>query len=218
MQATSLLSRLRRGPIVPQATHEWHFRKSLLAVESGNVAGPYDLAAIAAGGVLTGDRYTFGPQQGLRGTNVLGANLGDYTIAMVVSLDDRSTQVGFSGYSRILDFSDLALDFGLYIRTERVLTGVTPTVELLGSYDAMTPNVPHSIVVTRDAVSTLVHVYCDGKLQFSFVDATDVFKFATNHVNFFHDNLDTPEDVTSGSVLYIGLWQRGLTPAEVANL
>ena len=154
------------------------------------------------GGSLAASGFTFGFNEGLSLTGVVGST---YTIAMRFRFDE------VSGYRRIIDFKDRASDNGPY-----VLSGASnfyPTVT--GPTAPYVPNTLGLTIFTRDAAG-LFSAYFGGALQYSFLDAGNEGVRSVNTVRFFQDDLSVGNEASAGFVNYIATWNSALTQAQVA--
>ena len=161
---------------------------------------------IQAGGVLTPFDYQFGPNQGL---NLSGAITADeYSIEFVFSFNV------LGGYQKILDFHNLADDFGLYS------TGTNlHFFNAAFAADVLTANVPTHLAVTRDAATDVVNVYLNGARVMNFVDTGNIAVFTgpAQIIRFFQDDSGGSE-AGSGFVDRIRIYDHDLMANEVAAL
>jgi hypothetical protein len=163
-----------------------------------SLGGP---ALVDHGGVLGATSYSFGPNQGLTMNVALG---GVYTIDMVMTFDTHS------GWQKIVDFSSLGSDIGMY--TE----GAQWNFFNVGGYTATPPDgAPARLTLTRDA-SELLTIYVNGSAIGSFVDSSGKADFGANPANFFIDDFATGQrEAAAGNVDYIATFDRALTADEV---
>ena len=181
---------------------------------ASSIAGAPDLVPINSvsfttatiNGHLT-DVAAFTQRSGL--SMVPSGNLATgYSIIVQVALDETS------GYRKLVDFSDLVDDWGLY-----------DLIGQLDFYPAAVGPVPTisastfaQIALTRDAAGQVTG-YVDGVQQFTFADTNAYALPASNAVNFFVDDAQTAGNETSaGRVARIRLYSGVLTGAEIATL
>jgi hypothetical protein len=166
-----------------------------------SLGGP---SLISNGGVLGASGYTFGANQGL---SLGGLNLaadGAYDIEIGFSFDT------LDGYRKIIDFSNLALDSGLYELSSR-LNFYPVTSGPAGTFQS-------GQLVNLQLVRTAAGVVTgsvNGVPQISF---TDSFSLAiSNTLNFFIDDRATGQgEASSGYVDYIRI--SGTAPVSAVPL
>jgi len=182
-----------------------HAQKNIYNL-NGSFADMYGGPSLSpiGGGVLAANGYTFGRNEGLSLTGVVGST---YTIAIRFSFD------AVTGYRRIIDYKGRASDNGVY--------NYSGQAEFYPYLPA--PNVVYApgqfalSIFTRDAAG-LFSAYVDGVFQYSFTDANgDGVVDAGNTVNFFHDDLVVPNETSSGSVNYIATWDYALSAPEAGS-
>ncbi len=165
-----------------------------------DVNGGPSLSPIGSG-VLTANGYTFGVNQGLSLTGVVGST---YTIALRFSFD------AVTGYRRIIDYKNRSSDTGVYNyagQAEFFPYLLAPNVVYAPGQLALS-------IFTRDAAG-LFSAYVDGVPQYSFLDTqNDAIVDASNTVIFFQDDLVVANEASSGFVNYIATWDRALTAQE----
>jgi hypothetical protein len=140
---------------------------------------------VANGGVLGATGYEFDRQQGLTltGLDIAG---GDYTIEIGFYFNS------FGGYQKILDFSGLASDSGLYALGKALNFYPLKTGPDGEFYIGQLVN----LVISRDINSLEVTGSINGVEQFLFVDTRS--QAVSNTLNFFIDDRPT-RGVESGS-------------------
>jgi hypothetical protein len=172
-----------------------------------DLGGP---SLIPAGGVLSATGYSFGPNEGLA---LIGAlpNVAHYSIELLFQF------ATVTSWRKIIDFSDLEEDPGLY----NYSTGLQLYPHSAGASGAIPSGKEVRLVLTRDMATDRVTGYVDGTQQFSVIDSTRQAVFGTtiNVVHFFKDDVVTLEsEASSGIVRLIRLYDRPLTAAEVAAI
>jgi hypothetical protein len=182
--------------------HEYALQGSL----EDNYGGP---ALTAYGGEITALGYVFAAGQGLSLTSPK-LNPTNYSIELSFRVDS------IAGYRKLIDFNGLSTDDGLYQRTGRLafLGGAsTPTHDF-------NPNADVHLTLTRDAATGLVSTYVDGEFRFSFTDTTGTATLGLMQtLTFFLDDTVTGgEDVTSGRLNYLRIFDGALTSTEVSAL
>jgi hypothetical protein len=146
---------------------------------------------VANGGVLGATGYTFGANQGLTlsGLNITG--------------DDYKIEIGFffnqlSGYRKIIDFSNLASDNGLYTLGSALNFYPVRT----GPGNAFQTGQLASLVLTRSVGDANVIGSVNGAQQFIFTDNSNLA--LSNVLNFFIDDRRTGGgEAATGFVDYI---------------
>jgi hypothetical protein len=173
---------------------------------NGSLADDFGGAALTAhGGTIGATGYAFGKGQGL----TLEASLGAvYTVDMRYHFDSHG------GWQKLIDFSDLTADSGMY--TQNAAYNFYP----VGGYGAAPADgVDGSLTITRDAAS-LVKIYADGTLIGTFADSAPYVADFTGHgANFFSDDFATGQsEAAAGAVDYIRTWDEALGADEVGRL
>ena len=178
-------------------THQYQLNGSL----ADDFGGP---ALGAHGGSLGATGYTFGKNQGL----TLGASLGAvYTVDLSYHFDSHS------GWQKIIDFSDLTSDAGMY-----TLNGDYNFFPVGGYGPAPADGVDGRLTITRDAAS-LVKIYANGTLIGSFADSTPLADFSGHGANFFIDDFATSQnEAATGFVDDIRTWNEALGDDDVGRL
>jgi hypothetical protein len=136
--------------------HAYYFNGTLNdSVGSTALTNPY-------GGSLTSNPgyYTFGTAQGLGFTGASGLQT-DFTIAMRFSFDT------LGGYQRIIDFSNLGSDIGMYT------LGTALRFYPVTSGGTLTANTGIDFILTRSSSSGLVTGYFGTTEVFNFTDTSN---------------------------------------------
>lgn len=179
-------------------THQYRLNGSL----NDDLGG---VSLTSNGGVLNAAGYSFAANQGL----TLNADLGSvYTVDLSYHYDNHN------GWQKIVDFSNLAADAGMYTLNDRY------NFYPLGSDDGPAPanNVDGRLTLTRDA-SALVSIYSNGALVGSFTDSAGYANFTGHAANFFIDDHATGQrEATSGLVNYLRTYDTALSAQQVMTL
>jgi len=167
--------------------------------------GTYAPATIGGNPVTV---YNFGRQGGLS-LNTTGLISDNYTIAILLSLDD------ISGWRKIFDFKNLTSDDGLYIYNGELRFW---PINNVGT--AVNPATFFQAVLTRANSTNLISVYLGGAPVISFTDSSASGVISTdNLLNFAQDDsFFGSVESSSGSVAGIRIFNHVLTAAEVAEL
>jgi hypothetical protein len=130
----------------------------------GDSAGS-GVAAISMGGRVKNGEYAFGPQQGLR-IPVAGLDLSDYTIEMDFVLTGGFDFLG----AKLLDFSNLTFDAGLYYvpASEKMAFVMPPPGPL--SAATVPVGTPVRIALRRDGSTKIVSLAINGVPQWALQD------------------------------------------------
>lgn len=160
---------------------------------------------VAAGGTFGESGYTFGRNQGLS----LAANLGSsYTI------DFQFSFASYGGYQKILDFSGLNSDQGLYTVSSNY--AFYPFSSNLGR--AAGRNELARVTITRSQVGVF-NLYRDGLRTGSFMDTLGSATQRGNVLSFFMDDRATGgSESAAGYVDYIRTFNYALSDTEVKNM
>lgn len=146
---------------------------------------------IASGGTVTGGRYDFTDNQGLKLTSAL-ANTSDYAIEIKMQVNDS---VG--GFNKVIDFSELASDTGLYI-----LSGKLNFFGAGGNVGSLTLNTDFTVGLARSGGN--LELFLNGTSLWSGADSTGHGISASNILNFFEDDNATNQNESfAGSVDFI---------------
>jgi hypothetical protein len=191
---TALVSFAFANPAHATLLHNYDLNGSL----TDSLGGP---SLTAHGGVLGASDYSFGANQGL---SLGGLNLaadGAYEIEMGFSLDNTN------GYRKIIDFSSLVSDFGLYALSSSL--NFYPVVS--GNSGVIPSNQMVNLMIARTTTGS-VSASVDGVPQFSFIDSTGIA--LSNVLNFFIDDFATSQgEASAGHVDYIRISGTGSVSA-----
>jgi hypothetical protein len=191
------------GPAQAAVIHQYELNGSF----ADTLGGPN---LIPNGGTLSVTSYDFGANQGLSLSNALPTN-DHYSILIDFTFSD------VSGYRKVIDFSNLASDIGLYVLSQDLY--FYPVVG--GSGQPFASNVPTQLVLTRDGTSDEVVGYVNGLSVFTFTDSGDlaVFGDPNSTIQFFNDDYTTSGgEASAGSVDRISIYDAPLSAVEVANI
>lgn len=152
--------------------------------------------------------YRFPANCGLQFDNTAAGNFLDdeYTIEMYFRFDELTS------WKRILDFKNRTSDWGLY-----GFDGKVNFYNLVTSADApfYTDKYAH-ILVTRQAATEEFIVYVDGLEYISFIDNGQEATLSDDNIlSFFYDDVVVADEVSSGEVFLIRLYDYVLTPDQV---
>lgn len=130
-----------------------------------------------------------------------------YTMAIKLRLDDTS------GYRRLVNFvlPPATADRGLY----DLAGDLTLAPVAFGSGSPIDPDEWVLVVLTR-AAGGRIRAYVDGTLELDATSPAEAKVGPADILRFFRDNADRQE--SSGAVARIRLWDRTMTPAQVAAL
>ena len=134
-------------------------------------------------------------------TAVMPAN--SYTIVMLFKLDS------VAGFVRLVDFNNRTSDNGLYISNG--------TLENCTTCNNIAANTYVQVVYTRNSSGTFSG-YLNGVLQGQGADGGAYVIDGSNVLNFFQDDLATPNEASAGSVARIRLFDAPMTGAQVSAL
>ncbi|HLJ94891.1 MAG TPA: PKD domain-containing protein [Gemmataceae bacterium] len=191
--------------------------RSLLSVAPAHI---YDLnsgladqmggpALIADGGTLTGGRYVFGMDQGLRLDGAL-ADTTNYSVVLVAQLD-------FTGafFKKVIDFQERTIDQGLYVSGSTLQLYPGP-----GGSGTITSNQDFQVALTRDGSSGVTSVYLNGVLDQTYVGVpSNVAIPSTNVLTFFEDDFPSHAlEAVPGSVASITIYNQPLTATDISDL
>ncbi|MFZ6751277.1 PEP-CTERM sorting domain-containing protein [Undibacterium sp. Ren11W] len=161
-------------------------------------------ALVSAGGSLSANDYSFGKNQGLKMDVALG---GVYTVDMSFHLNN------LGGYQKIVDFSNLASDTGMYAYGTK--WSFYPDAAALSS---LANGVDARLTLTRDAAS-MVTMYVNGAQIASFNDSSNHANFGSNPAHFFMDDVATNKaEAGVGAVDYIRTYDHALNASQVASM
>lgn len=131
----------------------------------------------------------------------------EYSIVMLLRVDD----VG--GYTKLVDFSGLTLDDGLYYLTDSLVFYPEVEPNTGGVFD----DVFHQLVLTRAADGTMVG-YVDGVQKFTLIDSDAAGVVLDGQLAFLRDDAVTSGEEGPGVVARLRIFNHVLTPAEVQRL
>jgi arylsulfatase A-like enzyme len=118
---------------------------------------------VPRGGTIDGGSYVFGPGQGLE-IPVNGLELTDYTIEMDVTVTSAQFVL-----SKLIDFSELTADFGLYREFDgNVFLFLPPFSDT--SAGRIPDGVPTRVTLTRNGVTRQVVLSINGQPQWAIAD------------------------------------------------
>lgn len=167
------------------------------------------------GGVLNATSYSFGVNQGLRLAGAF-ANPGQYSIEMKFNFSS------VDGWRKIVDFSNLSLDDGLYnYYTALQFVDLHTSIFSNGPEGAFAPGADVQLILTRNGSSKQVVGYINGIEQINFTDSADqaVFPGAGGTANFFIDDAATGgSEASAGVADFIRLYDIVLSPAQATCL
>jgi hypothetical protein len=175
--------------------HQYELNGSL----ADALGGP---ALVANGGGIGADGYVFKPNQGLQLRDKLGA---DYTVDLVFHFD------ALNSWRKIVDFSDLTDDVGLY-----AYSGAMTYFGLGGTTGILAPKTDTRLTLSRSA-DAILRVYQDGKLVASLNDKSHYTDLTNHYLNFFRDDRNGSE-AAPGAVDFIHIYDNALSAAEVNRL
>jgi hypothetical protein len=113
---------------------------------------------LSDGGTISGGRYVFGMDQGLRLDGAL-ANTSTYSVALSFSFNSLTLF-----FNKVIDFQQRAQDVGLYVSNSHLQ--LYPGVAGSGT---VTANQDFQVVLTRDGTTGETDVYLNGVLQMAYV-------------------------------------------------
>ncbi len=164
-------------------------------------------AAATGVGTVAGGTYDFAPNQGLTVSGIGG--LTDYSIELNVQIASTS------GYVKLMDFSGLTQDFGLY-NDDTAVDFYNYSGEVPGVFTA---NTFHNIVLTYDSIIDTMNVYVDGAKHLTIEDTNDRLPAALTSVNFVEDDVVTGKrEAEAGSIDYLRIYDGVLSDTEVSAL
>jgi hypothetical protein len=172
-----------------------------------SLGGP---ALTGLGGSLSGGRYHFGANQGLRLQNGLNNT-------SVWSIDFSASYSSLSGtWKKLIDFQNLSTDQGLYF-SNYGSGNILQYWPYQNGPDIINTGTDYTIALTRDGAGAL-RGYVNGGLQWTVSGVSDSVS-ALNILHFFVDDYDTLQgEAQGGSVDFIRIYDGVLTSAEVVIL
>ena len=145
----------------------------------------------SSGGSISGGRYSFSDNEGLRLTSALPSTT-DYGIETRLRVDDSVV-----GYNKLIDFQDLSSDLGLYI-----FNGQITFYTLSSNFGSVSVGTDFTLGLARSAGS--IQVFLDGVSLFTVADASNQAVPLLNVLNFFiDDNTTGQRESFAGSVDFI---------------
>ena len=187
--ALALLCTTARAALVSSYDFNGDYTDSL---GNGNDLSLYNV------GLLTGGRYVFGNNQGLRLTDAV-SNSNEFAIEMKLQREASGL-----GWSKIIDFSTRLSDFGLYFYGQPFQLGFkSATGGPVGPI--VTPG--QDVVIGLYRSGATMQLFLDGALVFSGSHNGDIdVGFGANTISFFVDDIASPSPGTEsfgGSVDWI---------------
>lgn len=181
----------------------WEFNGTVAATNGGPAAVLDDPSDLTATGV------SFAAGDGISITST-GLGITDsYSVEMRVQLENVTS------YVKLVDFSDLSRDKGLYAHNSALefYTGGTSVNRPLAA------DTWFHLVLQRNGATGLVEGYVNSVLEFSFTDAVGDGIFTGSVMSFMKDDIETAGNETSNGILdYIRLYDGLLNVAEVTAL
>jgi hypothetical protein len=156
---------------------------------SDTLGNGFDLTP--SGGTVSGGRYSFSDNQGLRLTSALPSTT-DYAIELSFQMNDS-----LSGYNKLIDFQDLVSDNGQYVfRGELSFYDIGPTG------GSVLLNTDFTVGLARSAGS--IELFLNGTLLGIKADFSGQAVPGSNILNFFEDDTITGQSESFvGSVDFI---------------
>lgn len=154
--------------------------------------------------------YRFEQNSGVQFNNALAGNFLDstYSIELYFVFDI------LDGWKRVIDWKNRTSDYGAYVFNGELnfypyeYSGTAPVVA--GEYTYY--------VVTRDGLTKNLTIYTDAKVEIHFTDAYNDGVIDTAHVlNFFIDDLATPDEASSGAVALLNLYNYVLDSTSIKH-
>lgn len=178
------------------------------------------------GGGFIGNRYQFGPGQGLSVEGAMPHQV--YTIDMTFSFQSLTS------WNKVVDFGDLVPDTGLYTYEAAVQYVIVQSADFLTSEAQVEIGTSRRLTTTRDASGT-VTAYIDGVIAvgargatpdpptgalspMTFVDSTNIAALSTDRVHFFIDDSATNDETAAGTVEELRIYDVALTAQQVAEI
>lgn len=179
IHTTLALATLAALGLAPAQGHTYDLTQSFADQNGGPALNPN-------GGTRTSAGYAFGADQGPTLTGALDS-LSTYTIDFTVSLNANNGNRG-NGFQKLVDFSSLASDTGLYdqggfLNFFNIATAPTAT---------FVPGQAETVLITRDA-NNLFTGYVNGVQQIQFTDTDNQAVFSSNIIRFFQDDNATSQ-------------------------
>lgn len=189
---------------VPTSTHDYQFAGTLADANGGPA-----LKAIAGGtlGTAAAPGFRFGANDGLQLAGGVTPG-GPWSIELLFDYDTQGN------YEKIIDFSNLTSDSGLYTTYDKLSLYpviVAPTPQL-------TSGVLADLVLTRSAAGTL-NAYVNGTLSFTYDDSRYGITASSNPLTFFADDATTRgREAAPGVVQRIRTYDAVLSSTDIQAL
>lgn len=135
------------------------------------------LGLTASGGTVSGGRYNFSGNQGLRLSSALPSTT-DYGIEIGFQMNDS-----LSGWNKLIDFQDLASDLGLYVNN-----GTIDFYTAGPAGGSVLLNTDFTVGIARSA--GIIELFLNGTSLSSFADGGQAVS-GSNILNFFEDDFAT---------------------------
>ena len=178
-------------------------------------AGPGSFGPVTTvdsqGTCLTFDAFCFNAGGGLQYPNPGGIISNSYTINMYVKY------TAFSGWTRIIDFTNSNSDVGMYIMSNCLnYYGIAQA----GPCPYFVVNQFYLISIVRDGATTRHSVYVNGAPFSSFIDGNTSWLYpqAGAPINLFRDDNFVPCNVDAGCIAYFSVSPTVATAADIAQL
>jgi hypothetical protein len=143
------------------------------------------------GGTISGGRYSFGPDQGLKLTSGLPNN-AVYAIEMKLQVNEN-----LRSWKKLIDFKELSVDTGLYTFDDGI------NFYNVNTAGTVVLDTDFTVGVARDNAG-MVEVFLDGSSLFSFDDSASELAVSSNDIlYFFVDDLAVTGETLTGSVDFI---------------
>jgi len=172
--------------------------------------GQYVLDTLKKLNNLTRIVYRFKTNSGVQFDNTLAGNFigKTYSIELYFVFDD------ILGYKRVIDWKNRTTDYGIYVYDGYLY--FYPNAE--SDSALVTAGQYVYFVLTRDSVSKDVKVYGDTTLGFTYTDNNmDAVLNADNVLNFFEDDLEVPNEASSGAIALLNIYNYVLDSATIRN-
>jgi OmpA-OmpF porin, OOP family len=154
--------------------------------------------------------YRFEANSGFQFDNLAAGNFQDstYTIELYFKFDNLSS------WKRVADWKNRKTDRGAYVFNGQlnfynyVYSGQAPVVVDEYTY----------YIITRDKATKKVLIYTDAAVQIDFIDYNGDGVVDSDHVlNFFFDDLQVPNEASSGAVALLNLYNYVLDSATIVQ-
>src|SRR5262245_54796958 len=179
-------------------------------------------ALVSEGGTLSGGRYSFNANQGLRLSNALASN-SNYSIELVMRYNTLGA--GTSQFKKFIDFANRTSDRGMYVKRNAANTADN-VVFFDGSAGTgvVSAGVDFHFVIARNGTSGVTTIYLNGVLQATYANGSTASNAAivsaANVLTFFEDdgNPNPGGEAGAGSTDYIAIYDGPLSSADVTAL